>query len=183
MFGFDKCTSCVPIIVKLLQLNQSATFPLDLYNPECTYRAGSCHLSKFLHFNNIPQRICVSSCLLWSWSPAPVFLRSASDSPPFCIQYEPPDLIPFKTDYLSSLLFRFYLWSPLVLSFCSCRFLECVTEFSARTLSKLGDVEKSGRTPLRTWWSKQCTEGTHIAFVHVHCFKANRVLKANSVKH
>jgi len=36
---------------------------------------------KHLHFNNIPQKICVSCFLWWSWSPAPQFLLSAFDSP------------------------------------------------------------------------------------------------------
>lgn len=42
-------------------------------------------------------------------SPAPQFPQSAFDSPPFCIKDEPPDVIPFKSDYLNSLLFLFYL--------------------------------------------------------------------------
>jgi hypothetical protein len=37
----------------------------------------------------------------------PVSFRFA----PFCIQDEPPDVIPFKSDYLSALFFLFCLWS------------------------------------------------------------------------
>jgi len=38
---------------------------------------------------------------------------SSFDSPPFCIQDKPPDVIPFKSDYLSSLLFPFLLVNSL----------------------------------------------------------------------
>jgi len=184
MSVFDKCSSCVLIIVTLLQLHQSATFPLDLYNFECTYREGSCHLLNSYILTTFLREFAFRAVYCdHEASPSPQFQRSAFDSPPFCNQDEPPNVIPFKSDYLNSLFFLFYLWSRLVLSFCSCRFPHCVTEFSARTLNKLRDVEKSGRTPLRTWLQKQCTEGIRIPFVYVHCFEANRVLKANGVKH
>ena len=112
MSVFGKCNSCVLIIVKLLQLHNSATFPLDLYNLQCTYIAESCHLLNTYILTTFLREFAFRAVYCDHEAQHPNSPCQSSIRPPVCIQDEPPDVIPFKSDYLNSLLFLFICEVP-----------------------------------------------------------------------